>query len=319
VSRVTLAVLISTWCDKGNEMDSKLYRAMTSMLWLAVPLTGLQYWSVWDRLPARVATHFSAVGEPNGWMSPETSLVFALALTTSLLLTFTWALTRVRKPDVLAWSLLAMLYVVMSVLFSINAAVLNYNLYGTALNITPAIIVVFIAAPVVAAVALVSKRGTELPQRTEVATAEEVHASPALALTFAVLTAAELFVVTVIPLRGLRFAMALPTLLLLGATALAWSGFHYRFTAHGVEISTLGFRLCSIPVQMIKAYAIAPWNPMRGYGVRGIGERRAYVWGNTGVRITLSDGEVFLGHREPERIMNDLNAIRQTQKARENT
>jgi len=252
-------------------------------------------------------------------MSRETSLVFALALTTFLLLTFTWALTRVRKPDVLAWSLLAMLYVVMGVLFSINAAVLNYNLYGTALNITPAIIVVFIAALVVAAVALVSKRGTELPQRTEVATAEEVHASPALALTFAVLSAAELVVVTVIPLRGLRFAMALPTLLLLGATALAWSGFHYRFTAHGVEISTLGFRLRSIPVQTIKAYAIAPWNPMRGYGVRGIGERRAYVWGNTGVRITLSDGEVFLGHGEPERIMNDLNAIRQTQKARENT
>ena len=53
--------------------------------------------------------------------------------------------------------------------------------------------------------------------------------------------------------------------------------------------------------------------------MRGIGERRAYVWGNTGVRIMLSDGEVFLGHREPEKIMNDLNAITQTQKAREST
>ena len=38
---------------------------------------------------------------------------------------------------------------------------------------------------------------------------------------------------------------------------------------------------------------------MGGYGIRGIGERRAYVWGNTGVRIMLSDGEVFLGHHEP--------------------
>ena len=103
------------------------------------------------------------------------------------------------------------------------------------------------------------------------------------------------------------------------SAALAWSGFHYRFTTHGVEISTLGFRLRSIPLQNIKAYAVAPWNAMGGYGIRGIGERRAYVWGNTGVRIMLSDGEVFLGHAEPERIMNDLNAIRQTQKARENT
>ena len=35
---------------------------------------------------------------------------------------------------------------------------------------------------------------------------------------------------------------------------------------------------------------------MCGYGIRGIGERRAYVWCNSGVRIMLSDGEVFLGH-----------------------
>jgi hypothetical protein len=33
----------------------------------------------------------------------------------------------------------------------------------------------------------------------------------------------------------------------------------------------------------------------------------------------LTDGEVLLGHAEPEKIMNDLNAIRQTQKARERT
>src|SRR6267154_1931586 len=116
----------------------------------------------------------------------------------------------------------------------------------------------------------------------------------------AVLTAIELAVIAVIPTPGLRLVMALPALLLLGVTALAWSGFHYRFTAHGVEISTLGFRLRSIPLQNIKAYAVAPWNPLYGYGGRGIGERRAYVWGNTGVRIMLSEGEVFLGHAEPE-------------------
>ena len=136
---------------------------------------------------------------------------------------------------------------------------------------------------------------------------------------FCLLTAVEVGVIAVIPLGGLRWVMALPALLLLAAAALAWGGFHYRFSGHGVEISTLGFRLRSIPLENIKAYAIAPWNPMGGYGIRGIGERRAYVWGNTGVRMMLSDGEVFLGHREPERIMQDLNLIRQNQKARENT
>jgi hypothetical protein len=300
-------------------MDSKLYRALTAMLWLALPLTALQYWSVWDQLPGRMATHFGAAGQPNGWMTRETSLIFAMVVTTLLLAALTWALIRVRKPDLLAWSLLAMLYVVMGALFSINIAVLNYNLYGRPLNIVPALAVVFIAAIALTAVALVSKRGVELPRHADVVEAEEVHGSLLWASVFSVLTAVEVGVIAVIPLGGLRSVMALPALLLLGAAVLAWGGFHYRFTGHGVEISTLGFRLRSIPLENIKAYAVAPWNPMGGYGIRGIGERRAYVWGNTGVRLMLSGGEVFLGHGEPERIMQDLNLIRQSQKARENT
>jgi hypothetical protein len=207
----------------------------------------------------------------------------------------------------------------MGALFSVNRAVLNYNLHGGPLNIVPALAAVFIAAIAVTAIALVSKRGIALPRHADAVEAEEVHSSALWALVFTVLTAVELRVVAVIPLSRLRWVMALPALLLLGAAALAWSGFHYRFTAHGVEISTLGFRLRSIPLETIKAYAVAPWNATGGYGIRGIGERRAYVWGNTGVRLMLSDGEVFLGHREPERIMQDLNLIRQSQKARENT
>jgi len=300
-------------------MDSKLYRALTAMLWLAPPLTALQYWSVWDQLPSRMATHFGATGQPNGWMTRETSLIFALVVTTLMLVALTWALTRMRKPDVLAWSLLAMLYVVMGAMFSINAAVLNYNLSGRPLNIVPVLAVIFIAAIAVTAFALASKRGAELPRHADVVEAEEVHGSMLWASFFFVLTALELGVIAVIPLSSLRWVLALPAVLLLGAAALAWSGFHYRFTGHGVEISTLGFRLRSIPLENIRAYAIAPWNPMGGYGIRGIGERRAYVWGNTGVRLMLSDGEVFLGHGEPERIIQDLKLIRQNQKARENT
>ena len=300
-------------------MESKLYRALTAMLWLALPLTAVQYWSVWDQLPSRMATHFGAAGQPNGWMTRETSLIFAMVVTTLVLVALTWALTRVRKPDVLAWSLLAMLYVVMGAMFSINVAMLNYNLHGRPLNIVPALAVVFIAAIAVTAVALASNCGAQLPRHADVVEAEEVHGSLLWASVFTVLTAVEVGVIAVIPLGGLRWVMALPALLLLAAAALAWGGFHYRFSGHGVEISTLGFRLRSIPLENIRAYAIASWNPMGGYGIRGIGERRAYVWGNTGVRLMLSDGEVFLGHGEPDKIMQDLNSIRQNQKARENT
>jgi hypothetical protein len=304
-------------------MDSKAYRTITALLWLALPVIGLQYWMSWDQLPVRIASHFGPTGQPNGWMTRETSVIFSLVLVASLLATFTWALTRIRKPDALAWSLLAMFYVVVGVLVSVTSSVLDYNIHGRPLNIVPEMVVTFLAAFAVIAVALSAKRGPELPRHAAISPAEagteEVHASSLWAIVFAAMTAVELSVVAIIPVGGLRLVMILPALLLLGVTALAWSGFHYHFSSHGVEISTLGFRLRSIPLENIRAYAVAPWNPMGGYGIRGIGERRAYVWCNTGVRIMLSDGEVFLGHQNPEKIMNDLNAIRQNQKARENT
>src|ERR1700693_5169137 len=103
-------------------MDSKLYRPITALLWLAPPLTAFQFWTVWNQLPGRMASHFGAAGQPNGWMSRETLAIFFLVLLTFLLATFTWALTRVRKPDTLAWSLLAMFYVVVGVLLSVNSA-----------------------------------------------------------------------------------------------------------------------------------------------------------------------------------------------------
>ena len=81
--------------------------------------------------------------------------------------------------------------------------------------------------------------------------------------------------------------------------------------ARELKFSTLGFRLRSIPSEKIREYAVQDWNPLYGYGIRGLGERRAYVWGNRGVRIKTSDGEVFLGHSNPDRIVHDLDVIKQ--------
>jgi hypothetical protein len=49
---------------------------------------------------------------------------------------------------------------------------------------------------------------------------------------------------------------------------------------------------------------------LRGYGIRGIGNTRAYVWGNRVVHITTLEGEVFLGHNDPARIVRDLDMLR---------
>jgi len=35
----------------------------------------------------------------------------------------------------------------------------------------------------------------------------------------------------------------------------------------------------------------------------------AYVWGKRGVRIKTSEGEVFLGHSQPEKLVRDLDLM----------
>jgi len=95
----------------------------------------------------------------------------------------------------------------------------------------------------------------------------------------------------------------------LGVSAMAWSGFQYRFLRQGVEIHMLGFRLRSIPKESIVSYSIEPWNLIRGYGIRGIGSTRAYVWCNKVVHIRTSNGQVYLGHNDPERIVRDLEMV----------
>ena len=95
----------------------------------------------------------------------------------------------------------------------------------------------------------------------------------------------------------------------LATLAMTWSGFQYRFLRDGIEIRMLGFRLRSIPKQSIVSYSIEPWAFIRGYGIRGLGSTRAYVWCNQVVHIRLSNGEVFLGHSDPERIVRDLDMV----------
>jgi hypothetical protein len=98
-------------------------------------------------------------------------------------------------------------------------------------------------------------------------------------------------------------------LVALGVGAMVGSGFQYHFLRRGVEIRMLGFRLRSIPRQSIVSYSIEPWAFIRGYGIRGIGSSRAYVWCNKVVHIKTSNGEIFLGHNDPERIVCDLNLV----------
>lgn len=289
---------------------NKLHRMAIALAWLALPLTWLQYRAVWDRLPVHVATHFDAAGRANGWMTRESALTFPLILAAVLLAVFTVILLRVRAQGREFWALLGLLYLVMGVFAYANNSIIGYNLNGSPIQIPPILIAIFTGVIVVLAVFLSAHRGQTLPKQTTIA--KEVHTGRTWALVFLIPVIISGAVSVAIPNAGVRLAVAIPGLFFFLISATAWDGFHYVFSTAGVEIRTLGFRLRSVPAAQIRSYAVQSWSTLRGYGIRGVGNRRAYVWGNQGVSIKTADGgEVFLGHADPDRIVRDLDAIRQ--------
>jgi len=65
------------------------FKALVAFMWVALPVIGFRSWQVWGQLPARLITHFNRAGRPNGWMTPQQSLIFSLGLTLFLLIPFT--------------------------------------------------------------------------------------------------------------------------------------------------------------------------------------------------------------------------------------
>ena len=139
--------------------------------------------------------------------------------------------------------------------------------------------------------------------------AEETHAGRLWALIILPAVIGPCISVAFYPTGPARFALIPVALIGCGALGLVLSGFQYRFLRHGIEVRTLGIRLRSIPKQSILSYSIEPWAMVRGYGIRGIGNTRAYVWGNKVVHIKTNNGDVFLGHSDPERIIRDLDQL----------
>ena len=292
-------------------MNRKVFQALTWLMWLALPITAFRFWLAWDRLPLRMATHFNLNGQPNGWMPRETAFYFALGVTALVVVVFTvisYVAHKTHAPDLLSWSLLGFFYLIIGFVYAGNSGVVQYNLDGQRVEIDFWTVLVPVATIALVAIFLGTKRGASLPLAAVIA--EESHGSRAWSLLFIALLLAQFSAAIAIPVPPVRIASVVLGLLFAVIAVHIWTGFHYLFTSAGVEIRTLGFRLRSIPREDIRQYAVESWNPFRGYGIRGIGNRRAYVWCNKGVRIQTTGGEVFLGHNEPERIVRDLDAIK---------
>lgn len=295
-------------------MHRRIFQLATVFLWLALPLVALQYRQVWDQLPVHVATHFNAAGQANGWMSRDQAIKFGVGFIAFLLAIFTPLLLYMARSrvDAFSWAMLAFCALVLGIMVEVNRGIVNYNLHGTSMLPGTMLLALPIAVVLLIAIYIASRREPPLPSTGSLATdllAEETHSGRMMTLLILPAIVGPAIAAASVPVPALRLSMALVGLIGFATIAAAWSGFQYRFLRHGVEIRSLGFRLRSIPRQQIQSYAAESWSLMRGYGIRGVGNTRAYVWGNKVVHIKTSNGDVFLGHNDPERIVRDLDRV----------
>jgi hypothetical protein len=296
-------------------MHRRVFQFAVVLLWLSLPLVAVQYTQVWNQLPVRVATHFNAAGQANGWMSRSEAVNFGVGFMAFLLVIFTALLLYNARNivDAFSWAALGFCALVLGVMIEVNRGIVDHNLHGSPLQLGGMLIALPIAAILLIAVYIVSRREPALPSSgTHLATdllVEETHSGRAIGLFFLAPLIGLSIAASMVPAPAFRLSLALVGLIGLATIAAAWSGFQYRFLRHGLEIRALGFRLRSIPRQQIQSYAIEPWSALRGYGIRGVGNSRAYVWGNKVVHIKTLSGDIFLGHSDPQRIVRDLDRV----------
>src|ERR1700729_3883095 len=110
-------------------MDRDFYKPLTWLMWLVLPITAMGYWSAWDQLPLRMAVHFDANWQPNGFTSRQGSLMLSLGMlaTMQVLFTITFFIVRAQKPGAL-WPMLLFSYVFLGFFWFANNWIVEFNL-----------------------------------------------------------------------------------------------------------------------------------------------------------------------------------------------
>ncbi len=110
-------------------MKRDWYKAAVWLMWLAPVTTALHYWRAWDQLPARIAVHFDANWQPNGYTSREGSLMLAMGIMTFMVLIFTISalIARAQKPSA-SVPMLIVFYLALTALWLANNWIVQRNL-----------------------------------------------------------------------------------------------------------------------------------------------------------------------------------------------
>ena len=83
-----------------NQESYKTPAFVILAMWLALPISWMEYRQNWDHLPERMAVHFDANWRPNGFTSRQGALDLGLGIMAFMLVVFTVASFAIRalKP-----------------------------------------------------------------------------------------------------------------------------------------------------------------------------------------------------------------------------
>ena len=110
-------------------MNRVWHKPAVLLMWLALPTAAWIYWRVWDQLPARMAVHFDANWQPNGYTSKEGAVELGLGIMAVLLVLFTVAglIASAQKPSAF-WPMLVVFYVVLGFCWYGNYSIIKFSL-----------------------------------------------------------------------------------------------------------------------------------------------------------------------------------------------
>ena len=115
--------------QRESAMNRDCYKWLVLLMWLALPTSAWTYWHFWDQLPARMAVHFNANWQANGYTTREGALQLGLGILLVMLVLFTVAtLTVFYLKPVAVWAVLAIAYVVVGFCWYGNYSIVEFNL-----------------------------------------------------------------------------------------------------------------------------------------------------------------------------------------------
>jgi hypothetical protein len=301
----------------SSQVCERRWRKAIWVPWLSLVLMLAEIAYFYPQLPAVIASHFNAAGVANGWAPKSQFFTVIVPICAGFLALFTFLASRFPQISGLGWLVMICEYWGAGLFVMLTHATLQYNL-GRAKTLDFPILtwsLIMLGALVIGEVGRIRsiRRNANAVQGQILA--EEHHGSSSLAGLLLGIGVVMLALVMEFHAAGAaKGALVLVGVTLLICALWARTGFVYRVSASGVEIRTLAMPIRFVPmsdVEFVRAQNCNPLKDFGGWGIRGMGNMRAYIWGgNRCVQIRTHSGDkLYLGITDADRLAREIESL----------